>query len=326
MRFALTQPVRLHQSALGDHAVVDLAPQNFAGAMPDLRASRPSPRAKPVDVATLPEIKLRAGAYANFTRLVFDWPHDVPYTVFPGAGKMTVRFQAPAQARSVGHRPLQPALGEERRLASWTAAATVVEFETDTDSGYHDFKDGTKVVLDILAPKTDAAAYAPPGTDKPQATAIEQRAHQRRQAKAIADTARQLRTANRTPNPPEAKLPKPDTKAAARNAPQNRRSQADAKRRCKARRCAPPACAAPTHRQTCSSPTAAVTKTGAIVHFQGRRHAQPNAVFIRGLTAWMVLENTPGFDAATLENPVGRFRRAGSKRLPAPAFPSCASP
>ena len=58
--------------------------------------------------------------------------------------------------------------------AAWhlEGTATVVEFETDADSGYHDFKDGTHVVLDILAPKTDAAAYAPPGTAKPQATAI----------------------------------------------------------------------------------------------------------------------------------------------------------
>ena len=49
------------------------------------RRAKPAP--KPVDVAALPEIKLRAGAYENFTRLVFDWPKDVPYQVFPGAGK-----------------------------------------------------------------------------------------------------------------------------------------------------------------------------------------------------------------------------------------------
>src|ERR1700760_4775359 len=36
LRFALTQPVRLHQSVQGDRAVVDLAPQSFAGVMPDL--------------------------------------------------------------------------------------------------------------------------------------------------------------------------------------------------------------------------------------------------------------------------------------------------
>lgn len=96
LRFALTQPVRLHQSALGDHAVLDLAPQNFTGAMPDL-VQPPKPPAKPLDMASLPEIKLRTGTYARYTRLVFDWPQAVPYTVFPGAGKLTVRFQALAR-------------------------------------------------------------------------------------------------------------------------------------------------------------------------------------------------------------------------------------
>ena len=42
--------------------------------------------------------------------------------------------------------------------------------QTDSDSGYHDFKDGNHVVLDILAPKTDGTAYAPPGTAKPSIT------------------------------------------------------------------------------------------------------------------------------------------------------------
>ncbi len=50
--------------------------------------------------------------------------------------------------------------------------AIIVEFETDSDSGYHDFKDGSHVVLDILAPKTDGAAYVPPGGAKPTITAM----------------------------------------------------------------------------------------------------------------------------------------------------------
>ncbi|MEO7054511.1 MAG: hypothetical protein ABI191_06015, partial [Rhizomicrobium sp.] len=60
LRFALTQPVRLHQSALGSQTVIDLAPQSFAGAMPDLTAPGRQAAAS-LDTATLPEIKLRAG-------------------------------------------------------------------------------------------------------------------------------------------------------------------------------------------------------------------------------------------------------------------------
>ena len=116
---------------------------------------------KPVDMASLPALTLRSGAYANFTRLVFDWSKDVPYTVFPGAGKMTVKFQAQARPDLSAISRFQPPWVKN---AAWHLedGATVVEFETDADSGYHDFKDGTKIVLDVLAPKTDApAAYAP---------------------------------------------------------------------------------------------------------------------------------------------------------------------
>src|SRR4051812_24232625 len=94
LRFTLSQPVKLHVSQLGNRTVVDIADANFTGVMPDL-VPPPKPVAKPVDVASLPEIKLRTGAYKNFPRLVFDWPKDVSYQVYPGAGKMTMRFNTP---------------------------------------------------------------------------------------------------------------------------------------------------------------------------------------------------------------------------------------
>ena len=130
---------------------------------------RPKPVAKPVDVASLPEIKLRAGSYANFTRLVFDWPKDVSYQVFPGAGKMTIKFNALARADVSAIARFAPPWVKN---AAWRidGGSTIVEFETDSDSGFHDFKDGTHVVLDVLAPKTDSTAYAPPGIAKPTVT------------------------------------------------------------------------------------------------------------------------------------------------------------
>ena len=93
---------------------------------------------------------------------MFDWTKDVPYTVFPGAGKMTVKFEAAVKPDLSAIARFQPPWVKN---AAWhlEGGNTVVEFETDADSGYHDFRDGTNVVLDILAPKTDATAYAPPG-------------------------------------------------------------------------------------------------------------------------------------------------------------------
>jgi hypothetical protein len=290
LRFALTQPVRLHQSALADHAVIDLAPQSFAGDMPDLAAAA-KPAAKAVDMANLPEIKLRAGAYANYTRLVFDWPHAVPYTVFPGSGKIAIRFQALA-------RPDLSALARFAppwvKNAAWhtDGNATVIEFETDSDSGFHDFKDGSKVVLDILAPKTDAAAYAPPGIDKPKVTAMNG-AISTGQVKAIADTAGQLAGQISAKNKPADAPAKPDAKAAEAK---TETKPADSK-------IAPTPALAPAKVLLADS---RLTKNGAIVTFKGAA-AHPNAVFIRGLTAWVVLENTPNFDAAALKTQLGDF-------------------
>ena len=287
LRFALTQPVKLHQSAQGDRAVVDLAPESFAGAMPDLPApAKAAP--KPVDMASLPEIKLRAGTYANFTRLVFDWPQSVSYTVFPGAGRMTLRFQAPARVDVSALARFAPPWVKN---AAWhlDGGVTVVEFETDTDSGFHDFKDGGKVVLDILAPKADAASYAPPGMEKPQVTAM--KGVSAKQAQAIADTANKL--TGKIPAqaaPPAIPEAKAETKTAAAKPAEAKAAPA-------------PAMQAP---ETAQPADGHLIKNGAVIAFKGAG-THSNAVFVRGLTAWVVLVNTPDIDAARLKTQLGDF-------------------
>jgi hypothetical protein len=293
LRFALTQPVRLHQSTQGDHAVVDIAPLSFAGVMPDLPVPVKAPP-KPVDVASLPVIKLRAGSYAHFTRLVFDWPSIVPYTVFPGAGRMIVRFQGQARFDLSAIARFAPPWVKN---AAWhlDGGATVVEFQTDTDSGFHDFRDGGKVVLDILAPKTDAATYAPPGMEKPQVTAMKG-GMSAAQAQAIASAADQLAG---KPAPPPVKPPavpeaKPDIKTADSK-------PADTK-------VEPPAPPPPAAVQAADTQTADghLIKNGAVIAFKGAG-ARANAIFVRGLTAWIVLVGTPDIDAARLKTQLGDF-------------------
>jgi hypothetical protein len=48
-------------------------------------------------------------------------------------------------------------------------------------------------------------------------------------------------------------------------------------------------------------------------------------VFVRGLTAWVVLENAPNFDARNLKASLGDFA-AGIERFPATGWAFCASP
>ena len=291
LRFTLTQPVKLHVSQIGQRAVVDVADTNFTGVMPDLTVP-PKPVAKPVDVASLPEIKLRTGAYEKYTRLVFDWPKDVAYQVYPGAGKMTMRFGAPARIDVSALARFAPPWVKN---ASWRidGNSTVVEFETDSDSGYHDFKDGSHVAIDILAPKTDAAAYAPPGLGKPTVTRIAKGASSA-QAQAIAQTAAKLAghdTQKSEAKPAEVKAEaKPEAKVA------------EAK--------TPPAAAEPAHAE---APVENIpvadgkrTRDGVMITFKGAG-GRASAVFVRGLTAWVVLENAPNFDARNLKASLGDF-------------------
>lgn len=297
-RFALSVPVRLHVSQQGTRAVVDLAPTDFKGTMPDLPVPVKA-KPKPVDPATLPEVKLRTGTYPNFTRLVFDWPRNIDYSVFPGAGKMTIRFDALARMDvSVIARFTPPWV----KNAAWQidGGATTVTFETDSDSGYHDFKDGTHIVLDILAPKTDGAAYTPPGDAKPQVKAmVAANSHgishgiSGAQAQAIAETTQKLE-----PKKAEAKKPEPheaekheDGKQAAKDKPDAEKT--DTK---EAKAEEPKQEFADGHR----------TRDGAQITFHGAGHSA-SAVFVRGMTAWIVLDGTPGFDVANLQKALGDF-------------------
>jgi hypothetical protein len=301
LRFVLNQPLKLHVSQIGDHAVVDLATSDFSGAMPDLVAPA-KPVAKPVDIASLPEIKLRTGAYEKFTRLVFDWPRDVSYSVFPGAGKMTVRFGVPIRVDVSAIARFAPPWVKN---AAWRidGQSTVVEFDTDSDSGYHDFKDGTHVVLDILAPRTDGAAYAPPGVAKPSVTAMTPVAApviatkpgaSQAQAQVIAQASQQLtgKPAAAKPADPKAAAPKPDAKTAADTKTADNKQQP----------AATPAAPAP----TTTIADARRTRDGAIITFKGAGPL-PAAVFVRGLTAWIVLENAPAFDSGNLKPALGDF-------------------
>lgn len=161
-RFALTAPMALHSSTQGNLTAVDLVPDTFKGVPPDLPPPPPPPKKEPINVAQLPMIKVRVGEYSNFTRLVFDWSEQVKYETFPGKGRISIRFETAA-------RPDFSML--EMRSPPWVKSAgwrldgetIVVDFETDPESSFHDFRDGNKIAIDVLAPKTDASAYLPPG-------------------------------------------------------------------------------------------------------------------------------------------------------------------
>ena len=159
-------------------------------------------------------------------------------------------------------------------------------------------------MLDILAPKTDGASYAPPGIAKPTVTAMSgdrrtKPGASQAQAQAIAQASQQLAgTARRQAG-------RQQTGPCQAGATQSRTQPAEpAKQQPQP---APPV-------QTAVTPARAAipvadarrTRDGAIITFKGAGPL-PAAVFVRGLTAWVVLENAPAFDSGNLKPALGDF-------------------
>ena len=292
MHFALVQSVKLHTSTVGSKSVVDIAPLNFAGVMPDLPLP-PPPAPVAVDTSSLPVLKLRSGTYPNFTRLVFDFPKSVSYSVFPGAAKIGIRFETLVKPDLS---PIARQAPPWVKNASWRidGKGTVVEFETDADSGYHDFRDGTNIVIDVLAPKSEA--YVPPGGTKVQPTMLPKDAKAasgitQAQAKEIADAAAKLAAKNAPAAKPEAA--KPEIAAAPPAAPEPAKPEIAAAEQ-------PPV--TPGVMATDSR----LTKDGVVLTFKGAG-VRGSAVFIRGLSAWIVLQGAPGFDTKALKDALGNY-------------------
>jgi hypothetical protein len=274
-RLALAQSVRLHTSMSGDRIAIDLLPAGLTVTPPDL-PSPPPPAPVAVDIGKLGPLKIHVGTYTNFTRLVFDWPRAVPYAVFPGAGKITLRFEAVVRPDLSAIVRVKPAW---LKNVGWRIEGdgTIVELETDSDSGYHDFRDGTRVVVDVMAPKTDATANNPPGAAKPSAIVLAQN------SPATKSEAAAIAVADGRLVPPPVQPGPGATAANAATAPGS----------------APP---------VVSSITAVAQplRDGIALTFAGAGN-RPVAVFMRGLTAWIVLEGAQAFDPVKLKASLGNF-------------------
>jgi tetratricopeptide (TPR) repeat protein len=307
-RLALAQSVHLHTSVSGDVIAIDLAPDSFAGIPPDLP---PPPPREPtaVDVASLPALNIRVGAYSNFSRLVFDWPKKVAYAVFPGASHLTVRFEARARPELSALANVAPPWIKE---TGWRidGRGTVMEFATDASSGFHSFTDGTKVVLDILAPKADAAAYKPPtDSGKPadtlKVTKLAASAAGNAQTQAVMDAAKALRTED-APNaataPPAENSSKPNGNATPGTASP---ASAATPKSSDTIPAAVPQTIPNTAPASSATPAFAQHASGGIaLNFPGAAK-RAAAVFIRGASAWIVLDGEQPIDSQQLKTVLG---------------------
>lgn len=283
MRFALSQTFKLHTSTSGNRTAIDLVPDSFAGNPPDL-PKQTAAEPKPVDLASLPTLRVRAGVYEKYSRLVFDWPTKTTYSVFPSKGHLTVRFKGVAQPDFSAIDRISPPWVKP---AGWhvDSESLVVEFTTDPGSKFKDFADGNRVVIDVLSPATDSTALAVKVAGASQA-----------QAQIIADAAAKL-------NVKPAADTKPATPAQQTPAQPTQTAQAEPASTTTTTPAADATATPPADAQS-EAASAERTAKGAIVTIP---HASGHAVaaFLRGMTAWMVIDAALPIDPAKLKASLG---------------------
>lgn len=103
-----------------------------------------------------PKVRMRVGEHENFGRLVFDWPHQVGYEVQQesSAGQATVQFRRPARLDLSNYAENPPS----QVLALSPVVGTResgIDIQIPKGARVRHFVDGTKVVVDVMAPKRE---------------------------------------------------------------------------------------------------------------------------------------------------------------------------
>jgi hypothetical protein len=108
-----------------------------------------------------PSLGLRVGEHADFSRLVFDWPEAVDYSVEDSPGGVLLNFQRPAHLdlSLFRRQPLSRVRGIEPSIE---AGGLRVVLTTQRGVVLRHFRDGTHVVVDLLGSGKEATAAAEP--------------------------------------------------------------------------------------------------------------------------------------------------------------------
>ncbi|MGQ9365313.1 tetratricopeptide repeat protein [Azospirillum sp. ST 5-10] len=187
VEFTLKRPVTLSAFRDGHHVAIDLRPAAAPAAAsepaaaaapdtaPDIATGAASAGAQPpadtASGATRPSagtIKVRAADHPDHTRLVFDWPSPVDYSVQRDGKAVTVLFDRPAGAdlSQVDRSRLRNVGNPEQFTASGGGLA--VTFVAPVDGDVRDFRNGNAVVVDVYnaGTRTLPAPAAPAAPDE----------------------------------------------------------------------------------------------------------------------------------------------------------------
>ena len=133
-----------------------------------------APAAPPAGTEDLPELRVRVGEHADYTRIVFDWPRAVDYGVAETGDAVTVIFARGARPNLRAFAAKPPRLVKK---AGWEMKGKrlAVTFDSDLGVRVKHFLSGAKVVVDLRPPTraSIAQAEAKVAQRKTQAQALE---------------------------------------------------------------------------------------------------------------------------------------------------------
>jgi len=159
--FTLRRPFAVRSFDLGSAVVVDLIEPGTGGA--DAGSEGVEPTDSPAE-----SVGVRTGEHEGYSRLVFDWSRNVGFRAGKEGDRVTVQFDRPARIDLGGLR------GRRMRYVSGAASRveageTAVTLTVPEDVGLRTARLGTRIVVDVLAPRP-AAAETPPESPTPTPT------------------------------------------------------------------------------------------------------------------------------------------------------------
>lgn len=159
--FAMKDSFKVGGFDMGAAVVIDIVDKKDAQGEAPAPATQPSAQAQtqaqpatetaPAAQPSGPSIGVRSGIHADYTRIVFDWPNKVSYTVNQTPGQAVVTFSSPARLQITELQRRLPKLisGVSTQAAGNGVSLTLSIPET---SRIKDFFSGSKVVIDVLKP------------------------------------------------------------------------------------------------------------------------------------------------------------------------------
>ncbi|MCW0234239.1 MAG: hypothetical protein OJJ21_11630 [Ferrovibrio sp.] len=169
MTGAIGLALSLTQSPLATAQQVNTPPTGTQQPAAQPPAARPPAAAAPAAAPASAAVRLRAGEHPTYTRLVFDWPERVDFTVNTEGQQASVRFER-AAAIDIGRLAQFPPRGITGLAARTDGNASIVSFGIGTGASVKAWRDGAKVVLDVGQPAEPKTAEQKPADTKPADT------------------------------------------------------------------------------------------------------------------------------------------------------------